>query len=288
MSRCTPTAAALAVAALMLGGCGDGDVLRTDSSQLKVTLDEYRIVPQDVEVQAGRMKFVVRNTGRLTHNLVVQVPEGPDGKPLTVAKVDTMQPGQTAAPIKVTLSRRRVPARLHDRQPRRPRAVRLPEGAGVNARQYRDTIGHFPTGVAVVTTTGPDGPAGMTTNAVTSLSLDPMLLLVCFERRSRTLATVRVSRRFAVNVLREGDEELARVFASKRVGREKYERVTHTEALGVPVLDGALAWIACDLRELHDGGDHVIGIGEVVALGHGDEGPPLVYHRGRYTTVADA
>lgn len=158
----------------------------------------------------------------------------------------------------------------------------------MNAREYRDTIGHFATGVAVVTTTGPDGPAGMTTNAVASLSLDPLLLLVCFEHSSRTLATVRVSRRFAVNVLREGDEELAQVFASKRVGREKFERVTHTDAHGVPVLDSALAWIACDLRDLHDGGDHVIGIGEVVALGTGEAGPPLVYHRGRYTTVAGA
>lgn len=155
----------------------------------------------------------------------------------------------------------------------------------MNARAYRDTIGHFPTGVTVVTATGPDGPAGMTTNAVTSLSLDPQLLLVCFERSSRTLATVRASRRFAVNVLRASDEDLAQVFASKRVGREKFERVTHTEAHGVPVLDTALAWIACALRELHDGGDHVIGIGEIIGLGVGEEGPPLVYHRGRYTTL---
>ncbi|HUR86143.1 MAG TPA: flavin reductase family protein [Solirubrobacteraceae bacterium] len=156
----------------------------------------------------------------------------------------------------------------------------------MNAREYRDTIGHFCTGVTVVTASGPDGPAGLTTNAVTSLSLDPLLLLVCFERNSRTLATVRISKRFAVNILRVGDEDLAEVFASKRVGREKFERVTHTEAHGVPVLDSALAWIACSLRELHDGGDHVIGIGEVVGIGAGEEGAPLVYHRGRYTTVA--
>lgn len=152
-------------------------------------------------------------------------------------------------------------------------------------RSYRDTVGHFATGVTVVTTTGPAGPAGMTTNAVTSLSLRPRLLLVCFEERSRTLAAVRASGRFAVNILRDGDEDLAAVFATKRVGREKFERVTHTEAHGVPVLDSALAWIACSLRELHPGGDHVIGIGEVVALGTGEERPPLVYYRGGYTTV---
>ena len=155
-------------------------------------------------------------------------------------------------------------------------------------RAYRDTIGHFATGVTVVTTAGPDGPAGMTTNAVTSLSLRPRLLLVCFEQRSRTLAVVRACERFAVNILRHEDEELAAVFATKRVGREKFERVTHAEAHGVPVLDSALAWIACSLRELHPGGDHVIGIGEVVAIGVGAEGDPLVYHKGRYTTTCAA
>jgi flavin reductase (DIM6/NTAB) family NADH-FMN oxidoreductase RutF len=151
-------------------------------------------------------------------------------------------------------------------------------------RTYRDTIGHFATGVTVVTTAGSDGPAGMTTTAVASLSLDPLLLLACFDRGSRTLAVVRESRRFAVNVLRAGDEDLAAVFASKRVAREKFEAVTHTEAHGVPVLDNALAWIACELRELVPGGDHVIGIGDVVGMSsaHGD---PLIWFRGRYTTL---
>ncbi len=153
-------------------------------------------------------------------------------------------------------------------------------------RAFRDTIGHFASGVTIVTSTGPDGPAGMTTNAVASLSLDPLLLLVCFELRSRTLAVVRASERFAVNVLRDGDEALAAVFASKRVGREKFESVTHAEAHGVPVLDGALAWIACELRALHPGGDHVIGVGEVIGMGTGEERDPLVYFRGRYTTLS--
>jgi 3-hydroxy-9,10-secoandrosta-1,3,5(10)-triene-9,17-dione monooxygenase reductase component len=153
-------------------------------------------------------------------------------------------------------------------------------------RTYRNTIGRLASGVTIVTATGPDGPAGMTTNAVTSLSLDPLLLLVCFELRSRTLAVVRTSERFAVNILHHDDAELAAVFASKRVAREKFESVTHAETHGVPVLDGALAWIACSLRELHPGGDHVIGIGEVIGMGSGDERDPLVYYRGRYTTIA--
>ncbi|MFP5364001.1 MAG: flavin reductase family protein [Thermoleophilia bacterium] len=156
------------------------------------------------------------------------------------------------------------------------------------ARAFRDTIGRFPTGVAIVTASGPDGPAGMTTNAVTSLSLDPLLLIVCFELRSRTLEVVRASRRFGVNVLRAGDEELAAVFASKRVGPQKFEALTAhnwSEVHGVPVLDRALAWVACEVRELLPGGDHEIGVGAVVGTGAEQEGDPLVFHRGAYTTV---
>ena len=154
-------------------------------------------------------------------------------------------------------------------------------------RAYRDTIGHFASGVTIVTSSGPDGPAGLTTNAVTSLSLEPLLLLVCFELRSRTLAVVRASERFAVNILPAGEQDLAAVFASKRVAREKFESVTHATAHGLPVLDRALAWLACELRELHPGGDHVIGIGEVIGMGVGEPRPPLVWYRGRYTTTAE-
>src|SRR5436305_13177793 len=85
----------------------------------------------------------------------------------------------------------------------------------VDAREFRDTLGQFPTGVAVVTAAGPDGPAGLTTNAFSSLSLDPPLIVVCFDHGSRTLAVVRETRRFAVNVLRAGDEDLARLSAGK-------------------------------------------------------------------------
>lgn len=152
--------------------------------------------------------------------------------------------------------------------------------------EFRRVMGEFATGVAIVTCAGESGPAGMTTNAVASLSLDPVLLLVCFDNASRTLPVVQETRRFAVNVLRSGEEDLARVFASKRVAREKFEAVTHTEAHGVPVLDDALAWLICDLRDLHPGGDHTIGVGEVTQM-HADEagGDPLVFFRGHYATV---
>jgi len=150
------------------------------------------------------------------------------------------------------------------------------------ARRFRNAIGSFPTGVAVVTASGPSGHAGLTTNAITSLSLDPVLLLVCFDNGSRTLPVVRESRRFAVNVLRAGQEDLAAVFASKRVAREKFEAVTHAVAHGVPVLDGALAWFVCELRELVAGGDHTIGIGAVSELDHDPDGEPLLFVRGEY------
>ena len=151
-----------------------------------------------------------------------------------------------------------------------------------NARRFRDAMGSFPTGVAVVTASGPSGHAGLTTNAVTSLSLDPVLLLVCFDNDSRTLPVVRESRRFAVNVLRAAQRDVASVFASKRVAREKFAAATHTVAHGVPVLDDALAWFVCELRELIPGGDHTIGIGAVTELEFDADGEPLVFFRGRY------
>jgi flavin reductase (DIM6/NTAB) family NADH-FMN oxidoreductase RutF len=154
----------------------------------------------------------------------------------------------------------------------------------IDASEYRDVIGHFATGVAIVTCQGEDGPAGLTTNAVTSLSLDPLLLLVAFDNSSRTLPAVRSARRFAVNVLHAGQQDLAAVFASKRVAREKFESVTHTVAHGVPVLDDALAWVACELVELLPGGDHTIGIGSVVAGGV-SEGSPLVFFEGGYARL---
>jgi flavin reductase (DIM6/NTAB) family NADH-FMN oxidoreductase RutF len=157
----------------------------------------------------------------------------------------------------------------------------------VDTLRFRQVIGHFPTGVAIVTCYGPDGPTGLTTNAVTSVSLEPLLLLVCFDNGSRTLPAVREARRFCVNVLRAGQDELARVFASKRVAREKFEAATHADAHGVPVLDGALAWLACDLVALHAAGDHTIGIGGITHMDADADGEPLVFFRGEYGTFSE-
>lgn len=160
----------------------------------------------------------------------------------------------------------------------------------VDPARYREVIGSFATGVAIVTAHGDDGPAGLTTNAVTSLSLDPLLLIVCFDNGSRTLPVVRQAGRFAVNVLRAGQEDLAKVFASKRVPEEKFDAVTHTVAHGVPVLDDALAWIACDLESLTPAGDHTIGIGRVTHLSADDTAgaanDPLLFFRGGFARMA--
>lgn len=151
--------------------------------------------------------------------------------------------------------------------------------------RFRDVLGSFPTGVAIVTTADDEGPAGLTTNAVSSLSLDPLLILVCFDNASRTLPVVQRAGRFAVNFLRAGTQELAVVFASKRVAREKFEAVTHTVAHGVPVLDDALAWLVCDVEALHPAGDHTIGVGRVTEMDVDRDGEPLVFFRGAYARV---
>ena len=153
---------------------------------------------------------------------------------------------------------------------------------------FREVFGRFATGVAVITSAGPTGAGGMTANALCSLSLDPLLALVCFENRARTLPIVREAGRFGVNLLAAGQEELAGVFASKLPESEKLDGVAHRTLDGVPVLNGSLAWAVCSLQELIAGGDHTIAIGRVTALGLG-EGEPLLWYAGRYHALpADA
>ena len=146
---------------------------------------------------------------------------------------------------------------------------------------FREVFGRFATGVAVITGAGPSGSGGMTANALCSLSLDPLLALVCFENEARTLPIVREAGRFAVNVLSAEQEHLAGVFASKLPEAEKLEGVEHSYRSGVPIIDGVLAWAACELRQLIAGGDHTIAIGEVLEMGLGS-GRPLVWYAGRY------
>ena len=157
----------------------------------------------------------------------------------------------------------------------------------VEPARFRAVMGTFATGVTVVTARGRDGPVGMTANAVCSLSLEPLLLLVCFDNSARTLAVVRDTERFGVTVLSAGQEPLARLFASKAPEEEKFRGVPHHDHAGIPVLAGAHAWVACALRELLPGGDHTIGIGAPVAIEEG-EGEPLLWHRGTYGRFREA
>ncbi len=152
---------------------------------------------------------------------------------------------------------------------------------------FREVFGRFATGVAVITSSAPTGRGGMTANALCSLSLEPLLALVCFENQARTLPIVQEAGRFAVNVLSSGQENLAGMFASKLPEGEKLDGVGHRLEHGVPIIDGALAWAACELRELIAGGDHTIAIGEVIGMGLG-HGEPLLWYSGRYHPWSDA
>jgi flavin reductase (DIM6/NTAB) family NADH-FMN oxidoreductase RutF len=152
----------------------------------------------------------------------------------------------------------------------------------VAPQRFREVMAHFTTGVTVVTANSENGPVGMTANAVCSLSLEPLLLLVCFANEARTLPPIRQSKRFGVNVLAAGQADLARLFASKLPEEEKFAGVQHSVHDGIPVLDGVLAWVGCTLTELIPGGDHTIGIGAVTAAEASGRDEPLTWYRGEY------
>jgi flavin reductase (DIM6/NTAB) family NADH-FMN oxidoreductase RutF len=153
-------------------------------------------------------------------------------------------------------------------------------------RAYRAAISHFASGVTVVTSSGANGPSGLTASAVCSLSLEPLLMVVCIDTGSRTLEAIRRSRRLAVNILARGQEGLAATFASKAPEPDKFRDVPHMEVHGVPVLEGVVAWLSGSVRELAPGGDHVIGVAEVEEVG-APGGEPLVYYRGGYHTLSE-
>ena len=152
---------------------------------------------------------------------------------------------------------------------------------GITPDQFRAALGAYATGVTVVTAIGENGPSGATANAVTSLSLDPPMMLACLDRGSRTLTSVRAQGRFGVNVLAAGQDELARRFSAKDPESDKWEDVEWSERQELPRLAGALLWVACELRDLIDGGDHLILTGNVIEA-ESHEGQPLLFHRGDY------
>jgi flavin reductase (DIM6/NTAB) family NADH-FMN oxidoreductase RutF len=151
----------------------------------------------------------------------------------------------------------------------------------IESEAFRAAMGMLPTGVTVVSAAGAEGPAGATANAVASLSIEPMLMLACLDRGSRTLLAVQAANRFGISVLHAGQEEIARAFATKAPVADKWQGVAWTERGGIPSIDDALIWLACDLRDVIAGGDHVIVTGEVRDL-MTRAGEPLVFHRGAY------
>lgn len=139
----------------------------------------------------------------------------------------------------------------------------------------------LPTSVTVVSASGPDGPAGATANAVCSLSIEPMLMLACLDRSSRTLLAVQAADRFGIGVLHAGQEEIARTFATKAPVAEKWAGVAWSVRDGIPAIEDTLVWVACELRDVLSAGDHVVLTGEVSAL-ESSPGIPLLFHCGDY------
>jgi flavin reductase (DIM6/NTAB) family NADH-FMN oxidoreductase RutF len=156
----------------------------------------------------------------------------------------------------------------------------------VEPAEFRRILGHWTTGVAIIASTTQEGePRGLTANAVASVSLDPPLILVCIESGADTHDCIRRAAAFAVSVLPQAAERTARRFAGADA-EAKFEGIAwRTEVTGAPVLDEALAWVDCRLRDIHDGGDHSIFVAEVVA-GDATEGEPLVFYRGGYHRLA--
>ena len=152
----------------------------------------------------------------------------------------------------------------------------------LDSAEFRRILGHWASGVSVVTTRTPSGrPCGLTANAISSLSLDPPLVLACVERSADTHDCIVTTRKFAISILPESGERLARLFATANA-EQKFDGIAFREEVtGAPVLEEAIAWVDCELHAQYDGGDHSIFIGRVVA-GNAHEGTPLMYYRSGY------
>jgi 3-hydroxy-9,10-secoandrosta-1,3,5(10)-triene-9,17-dione monooxygenase reductase component len=145
----------------------------------------------------------------------------------------------------------------------------------------REVLGHFVTGIVVITAVGPAGPLGFTCQSFASLSLDPPLVSFAPARSSTTWPGIREVGAFCVNVLAAGHEELSAGFA--RSGVDKFAGVDwRATPSGSPVLEGVSAWIDCTLWNEYDGGDHTVVVGLVQDLGADPDRQPLLYYRGRY------
>jgi flavin reductase (DIM6/NTAB) family NADH-FMN oxidoreductase RutF len=152
---------------------------------------------------------------------------------------------------------------------------------------YRRLIGCFATGVTIITMARGEEVRGMTANAVTSVSLDPLLLLICVDKRTTTHQFLEEAQAFAVNILAEDQEQVSRALAShdsedaRRLIGYRY----HPGQTGSPILDDCLAFVECQVTEVLPGGDHSIFIGRVEAGEVMREVPPLIFFRGKYNRL---
>jgi flavin reductase (DIM6/NTAB) family NADH-FMN oxidoreductase RutF len=154
-------------------------------------------------------------------------------------------------------------------------------GEGVDADSYRAVMRRFPTGVTLVTTSLDGRAKGFTANAVASVSIDPPKVLVCVSRKARSHPIISQAGRFCVNLLTVEQEDLARRFASKANG-DPFADVPHRAGrTGAPIIEGALAYLDCELAEEYSAGTHTIFIGTVVGCGSRD-GTPLGYFNATY------
>ena len=156
--------------------------------------------------------------------------------------------------------------------------------SAIDPFQFRQLLGHFATGVTVLTLTTPEGqPLGMTANSVSSVSLSPPLISVCVDREAEMHPVILQASEFVVNVLASDQEALARRFSDKH--EDRFDGVGyHRSPEGLVLLDGALAHLVCALEATHPGGDHTIVLGRVVG-GTAHEGHPLLYYRGGYAAL---
>jgi flavin reductase (DIM6/NTAB) family NADH-FMN oxidoreductase RutF len=161
--------------------------------------------------------------------------------------------------------------------------------SSLNPVMFRRVTGAFTTGVTVITVEREPGLVhGMTANSFTSVSLDPLLVLVCVDHDARLLSFLKSQRRFGVSILREGQQALSEYFAKVEQTPEEDARLgiryTWTSS-GVPLLDNTLAQLACNVVAEHPAGDHTIFIGEVESM-ESHDGEPLLFHRGQYRRLA--
>jgi 3-hydroxy-9,10-secoandrosta-1,3,5(10)-triene-9,17-dione monooxygenase reductase component len=154
--------------------------------------------------------------------------------------------------------------------------------SAADGARFRQVLGHFPTGVTVVTAGTEGGPVGLCVGSFTSVSLHPPLVAFCAGYSSTSYPLIEAAGHFCVNILAEDQEEIARVFADK--GDDKFSGIGWRPSVvtRAPVINDVLAWIDCEIDAIHEAGDHWIVVGRVLDLEIGHEGGPLVFFRGGF------